>query len=695
MNTIKNRNRNLFIPLFLFAFTSVVCATKPNILLENKDVHSNVEHFVCPEKVPITPQIVNTCFLRNGQLNIHPRLFFNKSDIVRIKALILTDKAAKAAYDEIIEHANKYLSDQIYKYGLDGGKLRIGGIHPIGNEVLPELVLAYQFTGDERFARRCWDQLAEMMTWPDWGANRHFLDVGIGSKGVALAYDGLSDYLSADQKNQLVSAARKFALEPGLSQMKGGRSVWPWYMSKNNWNGICHSGLIDLAISMYETDNDFMGSVISSAANRIPLYMKSFEPDGASEEGIAYWDYGLINTCLCFDAMTRSLGTTYGLSDEPGFKKTGWFPFLVTGPAGTASIGDDNIYNSKKDNYLSRFWFAKQFQDANLAKAQYQATISKKGLKLNDWLDLLNYDPMLISKGHGIVTPMNGHIKGLNYMFVRENETDESYYIGMHDGDNNAGHGHLDAGSFFLHAKGQVFVTGTLGTTRPYPGDYFSATKPDYFSDPTTLTSTPGRFYYYRVRTEGKSCLVFNPDARPMQNPLGVAIEEKDANDSNGGYYITNLTPIYNRDVTSYRRGIKLNRIKKITSVQDEFTTKKASTVYCLIHTAAIISINSTNKKIAKMTIGNKSIYAIIKSPANAEFEYVPASNDKVNYLEETKPVFSTIMSGKDLLNGKYGKLQFKLTGVSEKLTARVDFVDEITTKVPELISLTNWNTSN
>jgi len=425
------------------------------------------------------------------------------------------------------------------------------------------------------------------------------------------------------------------------------------------------------------------------------LYMKSFEPDGASEEGIAYWDYGLINTCLCFDAMTRSLGTTYGLSDEPGFKKTGWFPFLVTGPAGTASIGDDNIYNSKKDNYLSRFWFAKQFQDADLAKAQYKATISKMGLKLNDWLDLLNYDPLLVSKGHGIVTPMNGHIKGLNYMFVRENETDDSYYIGMHDGDNNAGHGHLDAGSFFLHAKGQVFVTGTLGTTRPYPGDYFSATKPDYFSDPTTETSTPGRFYYYRVRTEGKSCLVFNPDARPMQNPLGIAIEEQDANDINGGYYISNLTPIYNRDVTSYKRGIKLNRTKKITSVQDEFTTSKASTVYCLFHTSANISINTANKKIAMMTIGNKSIYAIIRSPANAEFEYVPASTNDINYLDETKPVFSTIMSGKDLLNGKYGKLQFKLTGVSGKVITRVDFVDDITTKVTEIIQFKNWNTTN
>ena len=95
------------------------------------------------------------------------------------------------------------------------------------------------------------------------------------------------------------------------------------------------------------------------------------------------------------------------------------------------------------------------------------------------------------------------------------------------------------------------------------------------------------------------------------------------------------------------------------------------------------------------MTIGNKSIYAIIRSPANAEFEYVPASTNDINYLDETKPVFSTIMSGKDLLNGKYGKLQFKLTGVSGKVITRVDFVDDITTKVTEIIQFKNWNTTN
>ncbi|HEY5507576.1 MAG TPA: IPT/TIG domain-containing protein [Paludibacter sp.] len=655
--------------------------------------------FVNNDKVPsITATIVNNCFFGTGQTNIHPRIFYSADDIQRIKSLVLTDVAAKTAYDGIISAANSLLSQPVLKWGLDADNLRISNIHSIGNDIIPALVLAYQFTGDTRYAQRCYDQLAEMMTWSDWGAGRHFLDTGIGSKGVAMAYDGLYDFLTPDQRTKIVAAARKFALEPGLAQMKGGPSPFAWYLTVDNWNGICHGGLIDLALAMYETDTPFMGQVISIAANQTLGYMTALGPDGASREGMMYWDYGLTNTFMCYEAMNRVLSTTYGLAEQPGFVKTGWFPFLVTGPAGTASVGDDYLYNSMSSKFTSRLWFAKKFNDANLAKAEFEAMKEKSGTSnggINGWMDLLAYDPALISQGNAVSLPMFGNVHGLDYMFVRENDTDDSYYIGMHGGDNAASHGHLDAGTFFLHAKGQVFASGTLGTTAPYPADYFNGCSPDYNTQPTTTTSTPGRNYYYRVRTEGKSCVIFNPDARPMENPTGVCIVDKELNDGIGGCYVLNMNGIYGRDASSYKRGIKLNRSTKVTSIQDEFTPISSSTVYWIMQTIANISINPSNKKMAKLTIGTKVIYAIIKSPAEAAFEYVTSSTGFVNYLSETKPIFSTIMIGKDQTNGGYGKLQFKLTGVTASTTIRVDFVDATTTVVPDITAMSNWTTSN
>ena len=51
--------------------------------------------------------------------------------------------------------------------------------------------------------------------------------------------------------------------------------------------------------------------------------MQSFEPDGASEEGLMYWSYGLTNAFLALEAMQRNLTTTYGLTDLNGISKTG------------------------------------------------------------------------------------------------------------------------------------------------------------------------------------------------------------------------------------------------------------------------------------------------------------------------------------------------------------------------------------
>jgi hypothetical protein len=98
-------------------------------------------------------------------------------------------------------------------YGLDGAGLRINSIHTFSNDQAPYLILAYQFTKDPKYALRCWQQLDKLCDYPDWGANRHFLDAGIAAKAAAMAYDGLYDYLSAAQKSKLVNATRLVKLK--------------------------------------------------------------------------------------------------------------------------------------------------------------------------------------------------------------------------------------------------------------------------------------------------------------------------------------------------------------------------------------------------------------------------------------------------------------------------------------------------
>jgi hypothetical protein len=190
----------------------------------------------------------------------------------------------------------------VLNYGLDGANLRITNIHTVSNDHLPYLVLAYQFTKNAKYAQRAWDQLNAMCSWPDWGANRHFLDAGIASKAVGMAFDGLYDWLSSAQRIQLYNALRNFAIGPGKNQIDNGSGPFKWYETDDNWNGICHGGMIMAALATYEMDTTFNSALIASCANGMLKYLQSFDPDGASEEGLSYWSYGLSNTFLALES---------------------------------------------------------------------------------------------------------------------------------------------------------------------------------------------------------------------------------------------------------------------------------------------------------------------------------------------------------------------------------------------------------
>ncbi len=658
--------------------------------------------FISTAVVPITANIVNSCFDGVGKRDIHPRLLFSAEDIVQIKNNAMTDVFAKSTYDDVIAKANTALSAPLLNYGLDGAGLRISNIHTFCNDRLPYLVLAYQFTKDNRYALRCWEQLDAMCNWPDWGASRHFLDAGIAAKGVAMAYDGLYDYLTAAQKSRLTTAVRNFVLQPGKTQIETNTGSFKWYLTNDNWNGICHGGMIMAALATYETDPSFNSQVISLATNGILPYMQSLGPDGASEEGMSYWSYGLTNTFLAFESLKRCLSTTYGLADQPGFTKTGWFPYFMSGPVATASLGDDYLYVGKSNKFLSYFWFSKYTKNADLAKTHYDACLSVNAadaVKMNGWTDLLFYDKSLVNSGSAAVFPLEGYLRGIDYMYLQEiNNNDNALYVGMHGGDNNASHGHLDAGSFFIQASGETWAQGNLGLESPYPSDYFSVTAPAYTTASTNSATTRGRFYYYRVKTEGKNCLVFNPDARPEQNPSGVATLIAKANDGTGGYHSIDLSSVYSRDVSVYKRGIKLNRTSKVITVQDEFTPITTSSVYWLMHSPATDgAVISTDGKTATLLKNGKTFYARIVSPATATFQKVDRSSSVINYLPETASIFSSIMAGKNTPNQWYGKLQIKLTGLAlaTPQTIRVDFLSNNAAASTPLVALNNWTTSN
>lgn len=600
---------------------------------------------------PVTAGMIRERLVSSNVKGIYPRLFFSAKDIERIKSLYNSgDPLIQIGYAAAKRNADETLTQPLLKYYLDEASLRVPSIHKFAAQ-LPPLVMMYKLTGDTLYARRIVDQFTLMSDYPDWGADRHFLDAGIGGFDFALAYDVLYSFTTPEEKRMMKEAVLKHVLLPGKKQLQ--KNAW-WSTASHNWNSICNGGVIMAALAMFEDDPEGMSQIISLALNNLPRYIRSFEPDGQSEEGLMYWGYGLMYTTILFESLQRVVGTAFGLDKQPGFMKTGWFPAYLSGPVTSLSIGDDPIKNTRS---LSFFWFAKNNNDSALAKMQYELC---KESQTVSWMDMLYYLPEMIQLNTPTrEIPLENYIRGIEVMSLRDGWSKLSTFVSMHGGDNFANHGHLDAGSFDIQASGEVWAYGNLGRDDyTYPGYFSKSTLPAYDAADSQQT-IPGRWHFYRLRAEGKNCLVFNQSVRPDQNEMGAAVLSAKQADLTKASYTLDLTNCYSRDVSFYTRTIELNKQTSIITVLDSFIANKSSTVWWNMHTKASISIQC-NGRSAILKIGDKQLKADIISPEHVVFDVLEATYLPGKTFPKTKNTpnegFRKLVIKADDLN--FGKIQ-------------------------------------
>jgi hypothetical protein len=613
-----------------------------------------------------TAQQVQQLFQQNGLKNQHPRQFATQADIDRVKSLIKSgDPLMVKAWERMKKLADENLKKPFDTGELDDAKLRVKGTH--ANAVLlPPLVIAYWITGENNYAKRAFEVFENMASWVDWGTlietsytDRHFLDTGIAAFDAALIYDGLYHWMSPEQRNFVFETTQKYLFIPTLAQYKNeAKRTWQWNKANNNWNGICNGNIAVAALCMYERNPETMSWLVATATNDLQIFIREFEPDGQSEEGLMYWGYGLMYTLPALDCLQRHLGTTFGLAETPGMRKTGYFPVYTTGTVTSINIGDDPLKNSKAKSF---FWPAKHFQDASLAKLQYDMVMAQNGDL--PWFDFFYYDPELVKKGNNITIPLDNSVYGLELYSMRENWTDpNALYVSVHGGYNSASHGHLDAGSFYIQGLGEVWAYGNLGSDNyTFPGYFSKKTYPTY-TDSVNAQNEAGRWHFYRLRTEGKNCLVFNPTTRPEQDEKGTASVIRQTSTQALSNFVFDLSDVYKRDVNSYERTVELNRKSKLITVKDDFIAKTPSTVWWSMHTKAEIQVSKSGKS-ALLLQNGKKMKMRVSGVKNARFQVLPAT-----YLPgETFPLT------KNSENAGFRKIAVKLEN-STKARLKIEF---------------------
>ena len=383
-----------------------------------------------------------------GVAPTHPRLFFSEAEEAGLKARIESEPLFQAVNDYIQGTADVLLDIAPVERDQEGRRLL--GVSRTCLQRVSYLAFAYRMTGNEAYLRRAEEEMLAAAGFEDWNPS-HFLDVAEMTTALAIGYDWLYNDLSPDARDTIRDAIVEKGLETSIN---GG---W-WVRTTNNWNQVCHGGLVTGALAVLEDEPELARQIIARAIENLPRAMHEYEPDGVYPEGPSYWVYGTTYNLILLSALESVLGTDFGLGDAPGFRKTPEFYLHATGPTGLFFNFAD--CGARGGVTPAMYWFAAWQENPallwnerrELARfAEEEPNAQGTGNRVLPFL-LIWAQPFdettppsdLHYRGDG-PSPVGMHRSGWN---------DEATYLGIKGGSPSTNHGHMDIGSFVLDMQG-------------------------------------------------------------------------------------------------------------------------------------------------------------------------------------------------------------------------------------------------
>ena len=533
--------------------------------------------------------------------NQHPRVLVTQDRFDELKGLVQTDETMASWLEALKKEAEQMMDSPPEPYRQVYGDGNLVNYVRIVKRRVEVLCLLYKITGEEAYKDRAWVELENAaVDWTDWNPV-HFLDAAEMMYTVSIGYDWLYYDWTEQEREILRNAIVEKGLKPGLEAYSD-PMIGVWADHHLNWNAVCNGSLVVAAAAVAETDERLCSLILETGIRGLEYMLVSYQPDGAWDEGPTYWQFATSYLTQCFSTLDAAVGTTYGLFETPQLGRTPYYPLYVAGTQGHFNYHDSDVNETVNPPLM--FWFANKLGDPSLTNLR--ATMLRNGNRVSPY-DLLWYDPN--NNTDDVSIPKDNYFRVAETGSLRSEWDDaDAIFVGFHGGPVHAGHGNLDVGTFIIDAIGERWAMD-LG-------------KEDYNIDGY---SPQTEYTFYKKKTEGHNCLVFNPDASYEQDVNATAeIVEFDTNPQ-GGYAIMDLTDAYKfKGVNSTKRGYMLFDNRSRVKIQDEFTADLPTEVYWFMHTTADIEVQPDGRS-AILTINDKQLWAGISGDSRATFSVMDA----------------------------------------------------------------------
>ena len=284
-----------------------------------------------------------------------------------------------------------------------------------------------------------------------------------------------SDILHPILQSQIRQRIEERIFTPFLEQ------EWGWETLRNNWCAVC-GGSIGMA-ALLLTKGELRRKLLAKVDRALEYYLEGFGKDGATEEGVGYWVYGL-GYYTYYTAMRRELDNCYNTVFEENrgrLRMIAEFPqYLQMSKLGFVPFSDSMAEVQLPSGLLC--YLKKEFQIeipamSEVTSFDFDHCYRFQHISRNLWW---TQEDLLCGTAQDAVT----YFTDKQWLLHRKNP----YYFAVKGGNNMESHNHNDVGSLILAISGEQLLAD-IGAG-PYTKDYFGEKR---------YTCTHTRSYYHNV----------------------------------------------------------------------------------------------------------------------------------------------------------------------------------------------------
>ncbi|WP_139955778.1 hypothetical protein [Flavicella sediminum] len=302
------------------------------------------------------------------------------------------------------------------------------------------------------------------------------IDLGARRFGsvLALAENLLGNKLDENLRTEITKQLQTRIIDSYLTSCEFLDENNKWIKSTSNWNSVCTSGSVFVAISSSKKEEERLAA-IGSALNSMKYYLSGFGQDGYCSEGVGYWRYGFghyLYLAQILKDYTNGKINLFEAHNPEKLKNVANFPenFHIQNNLYAPFADGSSVVKNNEGNF-AYVLAAKQYG----VRKPNENILDQAVEQLIVWKNIADFSTRATSELKRVVTPSYSYFDAFG-MVISRGQQKTPFSIAMKAGHNSENHNHSDVGTYVV-VLGEEIITGDIGAPSYRAGAFSPANK--------------------------------------------------------------------------------------------------------------------------------------------------------------------------------------------------------------------------